>query len=636
MRLHSERFLDHQTSTAAAATSAHQPGCIVLQPNDGEDLLRRHLAREARALAQPALDRCARFKARSLPSPTAVSWYCQSANGCKFNCSSAPLTNPLAGIRPGSTAAIWRPSEDSQPFAQPSIVVVKQPFGNSTTRYPRLAGAALSTKAQKQKHQHQRGLPPHFAPQEASHPVSRGSPKKKGNKYDSQQLAALEGIFATNRNPTGRIKEELSKRIDIPERSNKRAKIMTGVLQEVEGSFSTQAAHDILAHGVHPSALQHYNRIGFPGAVPRSFIDPLLLAIITNPLSLIGQAVGLVRSSADVQTITHSSCSRPRRSPALATPFTPPKLPQREAWIHRACFDVITALQFLFLLWTSRTTPKSKQHRLTLRVACGLAHRCSTNITPRSLHGISHITFLAATLRLELAGFLIPASVLFLAGVGAGSPDRLLRLSRLLRAGLLGGLAGTVSSVVVDTYFWRGPGALLKPRQWLWPEPSGLLFTLAHLPHDVPSQAPLRNLAPPPLDGWTVVTRLQPQADCNGKGKSVPPVNKRLPNMIPIRWLLGLCAGHIGLLFLLGHKEWRLISDDKTKTNRSAPHPRPHSSHHGDGEDSSLSAPNGGQEASTSSAGTKAAAVPTKPPAITTVPPCTPTPAPHTRKRGRV
>ncbi|KAL9935732.1 hypothetical protein V8E36_005309 [Tilletia maclaganii] len=67
-----------------------------------------------------------------------------------------------------------------------------------------------------------------------SHPVSRGSPKKKRNKCNSEQLAALEEFFATNRNPTGRIREELSKRIDMPERSvqvwfqNKRAKIKTG------------------------------------------------------------------------------------------------------------------------------------------------------------------------------------------------------------------------------------------------------------------------------------------------------------------------------------------------------------------------------------------------------------------------
>ncbi|KAL9931604.1 hypothetical protein V8E36_009601 [Tilletia maclaganii] len=555
----------------------------------------------------------------------------------------APSLNPPStGARDskqGHSQVQQLPSEDSQPFAQPSIVVVKQPFGNSTTRYPRLAGAALSTKAQKQKHQHQRGLPPHFAPQEASHPVSRGSPKKKGNKYDSQQLAALEGIFATNRNPTGRIKEELSKRIDIPERSNKRAKLKTGVLQEVEGSFSTQAAHDILAHGVHPSALQHYNRIGFPGAVPRSFIEPLLLAIITNPLSLIGQAVGLVRSSADVQTIMRS---------ALVL-LTAKALSSSGNALHSAQAPPARGMDPQSMLRRHHRPPiplppldqQDNSKVQTTSPYPSVSHRCSTNITPRSLHGISHITFLAATLRLELAGFLIPASVLFLAGVGAGSPDRLLRLSRLLRAGLLGGLAGAVSSVVVDTYFWRGPGALLKPRQWLWPEPSGLLFNVVE---DSPWHTYLTTFLPkllsatlllPPLDGWTVVTRLQPQADCNGKSKSVPPVNKRLPNMIPIRWLLGLCAGHIGLLSLLGHKEWRLISDDKTKTNRSAPHPRPHSSHHGDGEDSSLSAPNGDQEASTSSAGTKAAAVPTMPPAITTVPPCTPTPAPHTRKRGR-
>ncbi|KAK0554440.1 hypothetical protein OC845_000701 [Tilletia horrida] len=67
-----------------------------------------------------------------------------------------------------------------------------------------------------------------------THPVSRGMPKKKRNKCTNEQLEALEEFFATNRNPTGRIREELSKRIRMPERSvqvwfqNKRAKIKTG------------------------------------------------------------------------------------------------------------------------------------------------------------------------------------------------------------------------------------------------------------------------------------------------------------------------------------------------------------------------------------------------------------------------
>ncbi|KAL9939688.1 hypothetical protein V8E36_001505 [Tilletia maclaganii] len=339
---------------------------------------------------------------------------------------------------------------------------------------------------------------------------------------------------------------------------------------KVEESFSTQAAHDILVHGVHPSALQHYDHVVFPGAVPRSFLGPLLLALITYPLSLIGQAVGLVRSSADVQTIMRSALVL-LTAKALSSfgnaLFTPPKLTQREAWIHRACFDIITALQFHFLFWASRTTPNSIALPFVLHAFKHIAALPTSQ--PRFLHGISHLTFLAATLRLELAGFLIPASILFLAGVGAGSPDRLLRLSRLLRAGLLGGIAGAVSSVVVDTYFWRGPGALLKPRQWLWPELSGLLFNVVEGKSSEWGISPwhtyLTTSLPKLLSAtlllllWTIITRLQPQADRKGKAKSVPPVNKRLPNMTPIRWLLALCAGHIGLLSLLGHKEWRFI-----------------------------------------------------------------------------
>ncbi|CAD7065032.1 unnamed protein product [Tilletia caries] len=348
------------------------------------------------------------------------------------------------------------------------------------------------------------------------------------------------------------------------------AHVFLAPYSKVEESFSTQATHDILVHGVLPSALPAYDHLVFPGAVPRSFLGPIILAIITYPFAVFGQAVGLVRTSAHVQTIMRCALVllTSERFASFATAlFAPPKLTRREAGIHRACFDIITALQFHFLFWASRTTPNSIALPFVLHAFKLVAALPSSQ--PRFLRGITLLTFLASILRLELAGFLVPASLLFLAGVGSGTPSKLVRLVNLLRAGVVGGLLGAVSSILVDTYFWRGSAALLQPRQWVWPELSGLLFNVVEGKSSDWGVSPwhtyLTSSVPKLLSGtsvflaWTIITRLQPQADRKGKAKSVPSVNKRLPNMTPIRWLLALCVGHIGLLSCLAHKEWRFI-----------------------------------------------------------------------------
>ncbi|KAE8228585.1 hypothetical protein CF326_g6477 [Tilletia indica] len=174
---------------------------------------------------------------------------------------------------------------------------------------------------------------------------------------------------------------------------------------------STKETQDILVlvHGIATSALPHYDHVIFPGAVPRSSTGPLILAFITYPLAVIGQAVGVVSTSADVQTVMRCALvlltTKSLASFANAL-FTPPKLTRREAGIHRACFDIITALQFHFLFWASRTTPNSIALPFFL-YAFKLIAALPTS-QPRFLTGMTLLTFLASTLRLELAGFLIP------------------------------------------------------------------------------------------------------------------------------------------------------------------------------------------------------------------------------------
>ena len=63
---------------------------------------------------------------------------------------------------------------------------------------------------------------------------------------------------------------------------------------KVEESFNMQAAHDVLVYGtptadIHRRLSTTYDHFTFPGAVPRTFIGPVLLAAFAQPVvALVG------------------------------------------------------------------------------------------------------------------------------------------------------------------------------------------------------------------------------------------------------------------------------------------------------------------------------------------------------------
>ncbi|KZZ89450.1 glycosyltransferase family 22 protein [Moelleriella libera RCEF 2490] len=67
------------------------------------------------------------------------------------------------------------------------------------------------------------------------------------------------------------------------------AHILVAPYTKVEESFNLQATHDILVYGTPTSSvrarfLHTYDHFTFPGVVPRTFVGPVLLAGVSQPL----------------------------------------------------------------------------------------------------------------------------------------------------------------------------------------------------------------------------------------------------------------------------------------------------------------------------------------------------------------
>ncbi|KAJ5476666.1 CAZyme family GT22 [Penicillium sp. IBT 31633x] len=230
---------------------------------------------------------------------------------------------------------------------------------------------------------------------------------------------------------------------------------------KVEESFHVQAVHDILANGLprgfHDLNLDrvNYDHFSFPGAVPRSALGAVALAMLSRPViwlneginrQLLARAIlGLLNASS---LIVYASGLRRNFGQPVAIWYTLLQASQFHLiyYASRPLSNMfafsITTLAMRLLLPGPRSTAQDRKQ-------CGLA--------------LALLTIAGVVFRSELA-LLVGTQTLFLLAT------RRISLKHAILAGLVGLTTGLILTITVDSIFWQ--------RFPLWPEFEAFRFNV--------------------------------------------------------------------------------------------------------------------------------------------------------------
>ncbi|KAL7922618.1 glycosyltransferase family 22 protein [Trichoderma austrokoningii] len=225
---------------------------------------------------------------------------------------------------------------------------------------------------------------------------------------------------------------------------------------KVEESFNLQATHDILVHGtpthdVHQRLSSAYDHFAFPGAVPRTFVGPVLLAGVSQPLIALA---GFEHAQAIVRAVLGGF------NAACLVVFA---AAVRAAFGRAAArwWVLLSVTQFHVVFYLSRTLPNMFAFGLTTLASAFLLPKTNPSLQrTRRRQAIGLLVFATAIFRSELAILLAATGLLVLA-------RRHLSLRELATFFLASFLAALGLSIPIDSYFWQRP---------LWPELAGFYY----------------------------------------------------------------------------------------------------------------------------------------------------------------
>ncbi|RKF63360.1 Dol-P-Man:Man-PP-Dol alpha-1,6-mannosyltransferase [Erysiphe neolycopersici] len=228
---------------------------------------------------------------------------------------------------------------------------------------------------------------------------------------------------------------------------------------KVEESFNIQATHDILKYGLPTNDISknfrlNYDHYSFPGAVPRSFVGSLALAILSKPLVVLTNANGY-----DTQLIVRGLIGLLNAFSILRYKSALAKVYGRETgrW-----FILLLASQFHVIYYASRTLPNMFAFFLTTLALRDFLPLQEWNAPKRHRRGVFLLVFAAVVFRSEIAIFL-SAQLLYMLIHPRMSLQVMIPIC-LRSAGI-----SLFITFIVDSYFWQSP---------IWPELSGFYFNV--------------------------------------------------------------------------------------------------------------------------------------------------------------
>ncbi|CAG8505405.1 10768_t:CDS:2 [Dentiscutata erythropus] len=115
---------------------------------------------------------------------------------------------------------------------------------------------------------------------------------------------------------------------------------------ELEESFNLQASHDIMEFGISLEALKKYDHFEFPGVVPRTFVGPLLLSLVSWPTSKTLELLipHLIRFFLGIST-------------SFALSYFRSSIAKYFGYRVSVAFGILSVCQFHTIFWASRTLP---------------------------------------------------------------------------------------------------------------------------------------------------------------------------------------------------------------------------------------------------------------------------------------
>ncbi|KAI1441175.1 glycosyltransferase family 22 protein [Annulohypoxylon stygium] len=225
---------------------------------------------------------------------------------------------------------------------------------------------------------------------------------------------------------------------------------------KVEESFNIQATHDILVYGtpttnVYQRLSSSYDHFDFPGAVPRTFIGPVLLTGIGQPIiALVGfqYAQLIVRGllglfNAGALFIFKANVERAFGKPTAR-------------W-----YALLQLSQFHVIFYASRTLPNMFAFGLTtLAFSQLMGEPDEKTRTWRYRLAIGNLTMATAVFRSELAILLVTVTLY-------GLVRSHISLRTIIPTFIVFFAMSLLLSIPVDSYFWQKP---------LWPELWGFYY----------------------------------------------------------------------------------------------------------------------------------------------------------------